>query len=644
MRHRVCGAKAIIPGSRDCDACHCAKNVTEASSETGDTRFDAERFIAQLTQRPGVYQMLDEGGATLYVGKAKNLRSRVSSYFRAAGLNAKTMAMVARIHDIRISVTGSDTEALLLEQSLIKAERPHYNIVLRDDKSYPYIHLTGHDDYPRLTFHRGARPRKNKYFGPYPSAYAVRDTLNMLQKLFLIRQCDDSFFKHRSRPCLQYQIKRCSGPCVGLISPDEYRADVTRAVKFLEGRSNEVLAEYQQAMEHAATAQEYEKAARHRDQIAHLRRVQDSQHVHGEQGDADIIAAVQAPGGLCIQVQFLRQGRMLGHRNWFPHDQLDSPIDEALNAFVTQFYVGDEQGGFDVPKEIILNQPIADAELLSTALTEQTGRRVAVAFRVRGHRAHWVALAVASAEQALGTHLLDRGNVYARFEALQEALHADAMPERLECFDISHSSGEATVASCVVFDTNGPLKSDYRRFNIEGVTGGDDYAAMEQALRRRYRRLKEGEGALPDVLLVDGGKGQLTQAERVLEELQIEGVSVVAVAKGSSRKAGLETLILAGSRTELELPATSPALHLIQHIRDEAHRFAITGHRQRRGKQRVTSALESIAGIGPKRRRELLRHFGGLPGLRGASLDAIAGVPGINKRLAETIYDALHER
>ena len=405
--------------------------MPEPKSETGDPRFDAERFIAQLTQRPGVYQMLDEAGDTLYVGKAKNLRSRVSSYFRAAGLNAKTMAMVARIRDIRITITASDTEALLLEQSLIKAMRPHYNIVLRDDKSYPYIYLTGHDDYPRLTFHRGAKQRQGKYFGPYPSAYAVRDTLNMLQKLFLTRQCDDSFFKHRSRPCLQYQIKRCSGPCVGLITPDDYRADVTRAVKFLEGRSNEVLAEYQQAMEHAASALEYEKAARHRDQIAHLRRVQDSQNVHGEQGDADIIAAVQAPGGLCIQIQFLRQGRMLGHRNWFPHDQLDSPLDEALNAFVTQFYVGAEHGGFEIPKEIILNQPIADAELLSAALSAQSGRKVTFAFRVRGHRARWVALAVASAEQALGTHLLDRGNVYSRFEALQEALHAEAMPERL---------------------------------------------------------------------------------------------------------------------------------------------------------------------------------------------------------------------
>lgn len=616
--------------------------MNEAKTDGSDTRFDAERFLAQLTQRPGVYQMLDAAADTLYVGKAKNLKSRVSSYFRAAGLNAKTMAMVARIHDVRITVTGSDTEALLLEQSLIKALRPHYNIVLRDDKSYPYIHLTGHHDYPRLTFHRGAKQRGGKYFGPYPSAYAVRDTLNMLQKLFLTRQCDDTFFKHRSRPCLQYQIKRCSGPCVGLISTADYGADVARAVKFLEGRSNEVLAEYQQAMEQAAIDQAYENAARHRDQIAHLRRVQDSQDVHGERGDADIIVAVQAPGGLCIQVQFVRQGRLLGHRNWFPKDQLDSPLEEALNAFVTQFYVGAEHGGFDIPKEIILNRAITDADVLAEALGQQSGRKVVLVHRVRGHRARWVALAVSGAEQALGTHLLDRGNVYARFEALQEALKADAMPERLECFDISHSSGEATVASCVVFDANGPLKSDYRRFNIDGVTAGDDYAAMEQALRRRYRRLKEGEAALPDVLFVDGGKGQLTQAERVLEELQIVGVSVVAVAKGSSRKAGLETLILAGSRTELELPTTSPALHLIQHIRDEAHRFAITGHRQRRGKQRVTSELERIAGIGPKRRRELLRHFGGLPGLRGASVDAIAGVPGINKRLAETIYNALH--
>ena len=604
--------------------------------------FEPERFLAQLTTRPGVYQMKGDDGETLYVGKARNLRNRVTSYFRASGLSAKTMAMVARIRDVHIIVTNSDTEALLLEQSLIKELRPHYNIVLRDDKSYPFIHLTADPDFPRLTFHRGAKQKQGRYFGPYPSAYAVRNSLNQLQKLFQLRNCDDAFFRNRSRPCLQYQIQRCSGPCVGLIAPEDYRADVARAVQFLDGRGEAVLEDYRNAMERAAEALAFEKAARLRDQMLHLRRVQEEQFVHAGEGNVDLIVVVRAPGGLCVQVQFIRRGQLLGHRNWFPADQLDLSLDEALAAFASQFYLGGGQGGYDMPRQVILDREVADADVLAEALSAKAGRRVTISSRVRGQRARWLDLATASAEQALSAHLSQRGSSHARFEALREALGMDETPQRLECFDISHSSGEATVASCVVFDTDGPKKSDYRRFNIEGVTAGDDFAAMEQALERRYKRLRDGEGTMPDILLVDGGKGQLTQAERVLAKLGIEGLQVVAVAKGSTRRAGLETLILADTRAELELEPTSPALHLIQHIRDEAHRFAITGHRARRGKKRLGSELDAVPGIGPKRKRELLRHFGSLSGLRGASMEAIAKVPGINDTLAATIYGALH--
>ncbi len=604
--------------------------------------FEPERFLAQLTTRPGVYQMLDGTGETLYVGKARNLRNRVTSYFRASGLNAKTMAMVARIANVRINITNSDTEALLLEQSLIKSLRPHYNIVLRDDKSYPFIYLTADPDFPRLTFHRGSKQKQGRYFGPYPSAYAVRNSLNQLQKLFRIRQCDDAFFRNRSRPCLQFQIQRCTAPCVGLITPQDYQADVERAVKFLDGQTDHVLEDYRQSMEAAAAALEFERAARLRDQMLNLHRVQEQQFVHKGEGDVDIIVVVRAPGGLCVEVQFIRRGQLLGHRNWFPADQLDLSLEEALAAFASQFYLGGGQGGYDMPRQIVVDREMPDVDLLIEALSARAGRRITISSNVRSQRARWLALATASAEQALSTHLSQRGSSHARFEALREALELDVAPARMECFDISHSSGEATVASCVVFDGDGPLKSDYRRFNIEGVAAGDDYGAMEQALRRRYKRLQSGDGTMPDMLLVDGGKGQLSQAERVLAELQIEGLLVVAFAKGSTRRAGLETLILADSRVELELETTSPALHLIQHIRDEAHRFAITGHRQRRGKRRLGSELDAIPGIGPKRKRELLRHFGSISGLRGASMEAIAKLPGINATLAAAIYGALH--
>lgn len=614
------------------------------SSAASEPVFDHETFLKNLTGRPGVYQMLDDDGAVLYVGKARNLRNRVTSYFRGSGLTTKTIAMVRRIRDIRITVTATETEALLLEQSLIKAERPPYNVVLRDDKSYPLIQLTPHEDFPRLNFYRGSRKKPGRFFGPYPSAYAVRETINVLQKLFQIRNCSDSYFRNRSRPCLQHQIGRCTAPCVGLVSAEEYQADVRHAVQFLEGRSNEAMQELEQGMAQASAALDFERAAKYRDQISQMRRVQQQQDVVGAEGDVDVIVGVEHPGGLCVQVMSIRGGRLLGARDWFPRDELESGLPAVLTAFVSQYYFGEQGAAREIPKEIITSHDLEDAALLGQALGEVAGTRVRVTSRVRDKRARWVRLAQNNAEQSLGQHLADRDNIRARFMALRDGLGLAGAPDRLECFDISHTGGELTVASCVVFDGNGPLKSDYRRFNIDGITPGDDYAAMEQALRRRYKRLKKGEARLPDILFIDGGKGQVAQAKAVLADLEIEGVRIVGVAKGLTRKAGLETLIEGETGKEIVLPPASPALHLIQHIRDEAHRFAITGHRQRRGKQRTSSELEHIDGVGPKRRRSLIQHFGGIRGVKGASLEELARVPGVSRRLAEQIYGALHAK
>jgi excinuclease ABC subunit C len=601
--------------------------------------FDHESLLARLPARPGVYRMIDGAGDVLYVGKARNLKSRVTSYFRASGLTAKTMSMVAKVGDIQITVTGSETEALLLEQSLIKSLRPTYNVTLRDDKSYPYIHVTEHRDYPRLSFHRGAKRKHGRYFGPFPSASAVRESINILQKLFQLRSCEDSYFKNRSRPCLQHQIGRCTAPCVGLISPADYAADVRRAELFLEGRSHEVLEEFKQEMERAAQALDFERAARYRDQIAQLRKIQEQQYVHSESGDVDVFAIATASGAACIQGLFIRGGRLLGHRNWFPRNELALTPADLLGAFLSQFYLGSIAR--DMPRSIIVSEEIEDASVLAAALTESSRRRVEVSHRVRGQRARWLDMARENAQLSIDSYLADKQNVYARFVALQEALALEDTPRRLECFDVSHSSGEATVASCVVFDQSGPLKSDYRRFNIEGVAPGDDYAAIGQALRRRYHRLKEGEGRLPDLLVIDGGPGQVGQAQQVLEALQVDGVQVLGIAKGTSRKPGLETLHLAG-QGEVALSPQGAAMHLLQHIRDEAHRFAVTGHRQRRDKARRISELDSIPGIGPKRKRELLRHFGSLAGVQGASIEEIAKLPGISRKLAEEIYGRLH--
>lgn len=602
--------------------------------------FDAGAFLASATSKPGVYRMYAEDGQILYVGKAKNLKKRLSSYFRKTGLSPKTAALVARIRQVDTTITANETEALLLEQSLIKSERPPYNILLRDDKSYPYVFLSSQDTYPRLGLHRGTKRVKGRYFGPYPSAGAIRESLGLLQKAFQVRQCEDSYFRNRTRPCLQYQIKRCKGPCVGLVDEQEYAEDVRHSVMFLEGRSNALNAELSDAMDKAAAALDFERAAELRDQIALLRRVQDQQAMDTEQGNVDVLAAAVMPGGACVHVVMVRQGRVLGTRNHFPRVPIEQSPGQVLAAFLPQYYLGASDR--EVPGQIIVNALDDDMPVVAEALATARGYNVSISHRVRGTRARWQQMAVNNAEQALAGQLANKQHVQQRFVALQEALGLEELPARLECYDISHSSGEATVASCVVFGPEGPLKSDYRRFNIEGVTAGDDYAAMRQALMRRFQRIQDGEGKLPDVLVVDGGKGQMGMAKEVLQELAIHDLTLLGVAKGVTRKAGMETLFLNSIDNELRLPEHSPALHLIQHIRDEAHRFAITGHRQRRGKARNQSPLEGITGVGPKRRRELLKHFGGLQELSRASSEEIAKSPGISKSLADKIYAALH--
>ncbi|GLZ86920.1 UvrABC system protein C [Metapseudomonas resinovorans] len=601
--------------------------------------FDASAFLAACSGRPGVYRMLDAGGKLLYVGKAKNLKKRLASYFRKTGLAPKTAALVARIVQVETTITANETEALLLEQTLIKEWRPPYNILLRDDKSYPYVHLSD-GDFPRLSIHRGAKKKKGRYFGPYPSAGAIRESLNLLQKAFLVRQCEDSYYKNRTRPCLQYQIKRCKAPCVALVDPAEYAEDVRHSVMFLEGRSNALTQELSTAMEEAAQKLDFERAAELRDQISILRRVQDQQSMEGGTGDIDVVAAIATPGGACVHLISVRGGRVLGSKNFFPQVGIEEESADVLVAFIAQYYLGNQER--DLPSELIVNATHEDFPTLIAALGELRGRELDISHRVRGTRARWQQLAVTNAEQALAARLANRQHTAARFEALAEALGLDEAPQRLECYDISHSSGEATVASCVVFGPEGALKSDYRRYNIEGVTAGDDYAAMHQALTRRFGKLKDGEGKLPDILLVDGGKGQLAMAQEVLKELAVPELILLGVAKGVTRKPGFETLYLNDAAHEFTLPADSPALHLIQQIRDEAHRFAITGHRARRGKARRTSSLEDVAGVGPKRRRELLKHFGGLQELSRASIEEIAKAPGISKKLAESIYAALH--
>lgn len=602
--------------------------------------------LKTLPTFPGVYQMINSKGEVIYVGKAANLKKRVTSYFQKTAHDLKTHAMVSHVRHIETIVTHTEAEALLLENNLIKKLRPRYNILYRDDKSYPYIYLSTDQDFPRLRFHRGALKGRGRYFGPYPSAGAVRDTLAILQKVFPIRQCSDSFYKNRSRPCLQYQIKRCTAPCVGLVEQSVYRHEVEHVILFLEGKSYELVKQLSAEMNQAADKQEYEKAARLRDQIASVRRVQEKQYISQQTGNVDIIAAAIESGVGCVQVLKVRNGRNLGGRAYFPKSASVLDSKALIAAFLPQYYLKSASQKMDFPHAIILSEPIDDMHLLAALFSEHMGSAVEIKCQVRGERKKWLDMARHNVAVAIQSRVSTHANTYASLEDLQDRLGLDDIPTRLECFDVSHTMGEETVASCVVFGVEGPIKSDYRRYNITDITPGDDYAAMTQALMRRYQKVSDEEGKLPDVLLIDGGKGQVTRAQAVLDEYQLGGVMLVGVAKGPTRKAGMETLILSGRLSEKQrefiLPPTSKALHLIQQIRDEAHRFAITGHRARRGKKRTRSVLEDIEGLGPKRRQKLLSQFGGLQEVGRAGVDDLASVPGISKQLAQRIYDAFH--
>lgn len=598
--------------------------------------FDGRAFARTLTQEPGIYRMLGPDDAALYVGKARNLSKRVESYFSNRPQDARITSMVMQIVRIEVIVTRTEAEALLLESQLIKALKPRYNIDLRDDKSYPWIRLTS-DEYPRVAFHRGARSAPDRYFGPFPSAWAVRETLDLVHKAFQIRSCEDSVFKHRSRPCLQHQIKRCSAPCVGLIDSHDYAASVRHAALVLEGKSPSLIDELCSEMDQAAAELDFERAAKLRDQISALRRVLASQFVQGERGDLDVVACVARRGKACVEVLFFRGGMSLGNRSFFPRFLGEAPEAEVLRAFVLQHYTGQ-----NLPNELLISHEIEDQDLVEEVLTQAAGRRVKLIANPRGDRAKWLEMAQRTAEAALATELAANATVRAQWEDITQLLSLDEPPKRIECFDISHTQGEGTVASCVVFDANGPLKTDYRRFNIEGIEPGDDYAAMRQALQRRFARLVKGEGVAPDVLLIDGGQGQLGVAHEVLDELGVSGFAVVGVAKGPERRAGFETLLLDRGQRELAPGPASPGLHLIQKVRDEAHRFAITGHRARRAKARQRSTLDDVPGIGAVRRRALLKAFGGLRGIERAGVEELTTVAGIDRALAQRIYDMLH--
>ena len=581
--------------------------------------------------------MFNADDGVLYVGKARALRNRVGSYFNATPKSTRIMAMLAQVARIEVTVTRSEADALLLENQLIKSLQPRYNVMLRDDKSYPFVLLT-QEQWPRLAFHRGPRAIPGRYFGPYPSAASVRDTLNLMHKLFKLRSCEDSVFRNRSRPCLQYQIGRCSAPCVELISASDYAESVRRATLFLEGRSQELGDELTAAMQGASERLDFENAARLRDLITAIRKLQTRQYVDGRNADLDVLAVAMQGASACVMLLAFRDGRNLGTRAFFPKTNGEDSADEVLAAFVSQYYA--EQ---PPPREIVLDREIPEQELIELALVGHAGRNVELRTQVRGERAAHLDLVRRNAELALATELTSSSAQQARVENLREMLGLAESPKRIECFDISHTMGEATVASCVVFDAAGPVRSQYRRYNIAGIEPGDDYAAMHQALQRRFRPAAEGEPelVLPDVLLIDGGTGQVAQAQAVLQESSVAGVTIVGVAKGAARKAGAETLLLPDGR-ELQPGAASPGLQLVQQVRDEAHRFAITGHRGRRQKARSTSRLEDIAGIGPRRRANLLRHFGGLSGLKAAAVDDIARVDGINRPLAERIWASLH--
>ena len=601
-----------------------------------NTAFDSKLFLNDCSSLPGVYRMYNEQKELIYVGKAKDLKKRLSSYFRKTGLSVKTQSLVSQIVTIETTITHTESEALLLESNLIKEFRPRYNVLLRDDKSYPFLFLSIKDDYPMLGLHRGTKRKKGRYFGPYPNAGAVRETLNLLQKVFRVRQCDQTYFSNRSRPCLQYQIKRCSAPCVKAISVEDYASDINHITQFLEGKSQTVIQDLVKQMEQAAEAMEYEKAATYRDQISQLQRVIERQYVTGDAGDIDVIACSTHAGLACVEIFFIRNGQSLGTKSFFPKLPENMQKADILNAFLPQYYLDNT-----IPAEIVLSEKLDDSELIASVLTEKRGKKVTLSSSVRSDRRHWLDNAQQNSEKALMTRVNSAAAMVKRFDALQELLNLDHMPARLECFDISHTMGEATVASCVVFTPEGPLKTDYRRFNIEGIEPGDDYAAMNQALKRRYAKIKKNEGKKPDILFIDGGKGQLSQAIEVMDLLQIEDILLIGVAKGEGRKAGLEKLVMTDG-TEIFPGQQSMALNLVLHVRDEAHRFAITGHRAKRQKARTSSRLEKIPGLGAKRRQSILKHFGGMQAVSKAGVEDLAKAPGISKNLAQLIYDSFH--
>ena len=603
--------------------------------------FDSKTFLKTVSSASGVYRMYDAAGEVIYVGKAKDLKKRLSSYFRTNLPNVKTQALVSNIANVDVTLTHSETEALILENDYIKQYMPKYNVLLRDDKSYPYILLSRHT-HPRLAYHRGAQREKGEYFGPYPNGGAVRESLNLMQKLFPIRQCEDAYYRARSRPCLQYQIGRCSAPCVGKISDEDYNEQVRLATLFLRGKDQQVIAALVAKMEAAAMAMEYESAARYRDQIQALRKVAEQQNVSGQQGDMDVIGVHYASGIACFHILFIREGKIFGSRSYFPAVPDATELAEVLRAFMLQFYLGNEAHR-SIPKEVVLGDDFEDLHELEAAMQDSLGHRLEIKTRVRAERAAFLRLASTNAANAVATKLAHKSTVEQRMELLEEVLGLGAPIQRMECFDISHTMGESTVASCVVFNREGPHKSEYRRYNITGITGGDDYAAMAQALSRRFDKI-ERTGKVPDVLFIDGGLGQLRAAMAIVKDKFADmdrQPLLVGVAKGESRKPGLETLIFGGSEAEFSLESDNPALHLIQHIRDESHRFAITGHRAKRQQTRNTSSLESIPGIGPKRRKALLQYLGGLQQVKNASVAELAKVPGISAEMAQTIHDAL---
>jgi len=604
------------------------------SAKPVPSNFDASEFLRDLTTAPGVYRMYAADGSVLYVGKANSLKKRVASYFRSELPSLRTTLMVRQIARMEVIVTRTEAEALILENQLIKSLRPRYNVLLRDDKSYPQVLLTD-ETWPRIALHRGPRSTPGRYFGPYPSTGAVRETMDLMQKIFKLRTCEDSVFRNRSRPCLQHQIGRCTAPCVGYIAPRDYDASVRRAALFLDGRSNELVDELTRSMDAASLRLEFEQAAQLRDTIGGIRKVQARQYVEGEQVEMDVLACEMEQGTACVLLLSFRNGMNQGTRAHFPKTNGAETPEEVLTAFVAQYYLEKRP-----PREIVLSHVIEDIPLFEKVFSEQAGRRVEIKPSVRGDRARFLDLAQKNAQLALATERSSNLAQRRRLESLQQMLDLPVAPQRIECFDISHTMGEATVASCVVFNAEGPLRGQYRRFNISGITPGDDYAAMHQALQRRFKRAIE-EGVMPDLLLIDGGSGQLAQANAVLADLGITGLMVVGVAKGEARRAGHEALVLPDGR-ELRPGAESPGLQLIQQVRDEAHRFAITGHRGRRQKSRETSRLEDISGIGPRRRASLLKHFGGLSGLKGAGVEEIARVEGVSAALAGRIYASLH--